>query len=72
MFSCKPADVERALDAFRAEGFEADLTFPHWLAKVKCGADCLDLIFRSGNGVSEVDDSWFTARARRARFSVAQ
>ena len=59
----RPVDVERALDAFRGEGFDAELTFPHWLAKVKCGGDCLDVIFRSGNGISEVDDSWFT-RAR--------
>jgi hypothetical protein len=59
----RPADVERALDAFRREGLHAELTFPHWLAKVKCGGDCLDLIFRSGNGICEVDDSWFT-RAR--------
>lgn len=59
----RPADVERALDQFRSEGFAAERTFPHWLAKVKCGSDCLDLIFRSGNGISEVDDSWFT-RAR--------
>ena len=59
----RPVDVERALDAFRSEGFEAELTYPHWLAKVRCGGDCLDLIFRSGNGISEVDDTWF-ARAR--------
>ncbi len=59
----RPADVERALDRFRADGFEAELTFPHWLAKVYCGDDCLDLIFRAGNGLCEVDDSWFE-RAR--------
>lgn len=59
----RATDVERALEAFRGEGYEAELTFPHWLAKVKCGSDCLDLIFRSGNGICEVDNSWFT-RAR--------
>ena len=59
----RPADVERALDTFRIEGFESELTFPHWLAKVYCGEDCLDLIFRAGNGLCEVDDSWFE-RAR--------
>ena len=59
----RPADVERALETFRVEGFEAELTFPHWLAKVDCGEDCLDLIFRAGNGLCEVDDSWFE-RAR--------
>ncbi len=59
----KPADVERALERFRVDGFESELTFPHWLAKVYCGEDCLDLIFRAGNGLCEVDDSWFD-RAR--------
>ena len=59
----RPADVQRALDCFRADNFEAELTFPHWLAKVYCGDDCLDLIFRAGNGLCEVDDSWFD-RAR--------
>ena len=62
-FFLRPGDVERALEAFRSEGYEAELTFPHWLAKVTCGGDCLDLIFRSGNGICEVDDSWF----KRAR-----
>jgi hypothetical protein len=59
----RPADVERALEHFRADGFEAGLTFPHWLAKAKCGDECVDLIFRAGNGMCEVDDAWFD-RAR--------
>ena len=58
-FFLRPADVERALAQFRGDRFEAELTFPHWLAKVKCGEDCLDLIFRAGNGLCEVDDTWF-------------
>ena len=60
----RPRDIERALDHFRQKGFEAELTFPHWLAKVKRGEDCIDLIFRAGNGLCEVDDSWFR-RAHR-------
>jgi hypothetical protein len=59
----RPSDVARALDQFRVEGFVPELTYPHWLAKVYCGEDCLDLIFRAGNGLCEVDDSWFE-RAR--------
>jgi hypothetical protein len=55
----RPADVDRALERFRQDGFEAEKTFPHWLGKAKCGEDCIDLIFRSGNGLCEVDDSWF-------------
>ena len=59
----RPTDIERALDCFRREGFEAERTFPHWLAKAYCGEDCIDLIYRAGNGLCEVDDSWFE-RAR--------
>lgn len=60
----RPIDVERALDCFRRDGFEVERTFPHWLAKAYCGDDCIDLIYRAGNGLCEVDDGWF-ARARR-------
>lgn len=62
-FFLRPRDVERALDCFRTERFTAEITFPHWLAKVQCGDDCLDVIFRAGNGLCEVDDSWWE-RAR--------
>ena len=55
----RPADVERALDCFRRDGFEVERAFPHWLAKAYCGEDCIDLIYRAGNGLCEVDDSWF-------------
>ncbi|MFL6530041.1 MAG: nucleotidyltransferase [Chthoniobacterales bacterium] len=62
-FFLRPSDVECALEHFRSDGFETERTFPHWLAKVKCGEDCLDLIYRAGNGRCEIDDSWFE-RAR--------
>jgi hypothetical protein len=58
----RPQDVDLALDAFKQAGYEAEKTFPHWLAKVKSGDAFIDLIFRAGNGLCEVDDSWF-ARA---------
>ena len=57
-------DLERALDSFRTDGYETEKTFPHWLAKAYCGQDCIDLIFRAGNGLCDVDDSWFE-RARQ-------
>src|SRR5437764_12441821 len=59
----RPNDVNGALDALARAGYETELTFPHWLAKAKYGKDVLDLIFRAGNGLCEVDDSWFE-RAR--------
>lgn len=55
----KEEDLERTLDAFAEAGDRTEITFPHWLAKVLAGDDSIDLIFRSGNGVSVVDDRWF-------------
>jgi hypothetical protein len=55
----RKADVGHALDLFRCAGYRTELTFPHWLAKVRCGDEYVDLIFSSGNGVALVDDVWF-------------
>src|SRR5437867_5491397 len=55
----RPNHAEAALKALACAGYATDLTFPHWLAKAKRGRDCVDLIFRAGNGLCEVDDSWF-------------
>jgi hypothetical protein len=52
-------DCHRALGEFAARGFRAELTFPHWLGKVYWNDYFVDLIFSSGNGLVEVDDSWF-------------
>ena len=54
-----PRDVERALAVLAGVGCETELSFPHWLAKARCGDDVVDLIFSSGNGVALVDDDWF-------------
>jgi hypothetical protein len=58
----RPADVDLALEALQRAGYEAEKTYPHWLAKVKAGEEIIDLIFRAGNGLCSVDDLWF-ARA---------
>src|SRR6266480_298289 len=55
----RPQHVDLALDALKRAGYKTEKTFPHWLAKAKRGRDCVDLIFRAGNGLCEVDDSWF-------------
>ncbi len=55
----RPNHVEAALEALACAGYATDLTFPHWLAKARRGRDYVDLIFRAGNGLCEVDDSWF-------------
>ncbi len=59
----RPNHVEVALQALTHAGYKTELTFPHWLAKATYDGDMLDLIFRAGNGLCEVDDSWFD-RAR--------
>jgi hypothetical protein len=56
----RPADCQRVLDVFTAEGYRTELTFPHWLGKVYGpDEDFIDVIFSSGNGVATVDDGWF-------------
>jgi hypothetical protein len=55
----RPHHVDDALDALARAGYETELTFAHWLAKAKRRRDYVDLIFRAGNGLCQVDDSWF-------------
>jgi hypothetical protein len=54
------ADLDAALCALAGPGRSVELTARHWLAKARGphGAE-LDVIFSSGNGVCQVDDSWF-------------
>src|SRR5436189_2914892 len=55
----RPHHVDGAIDALARAGYKTEKTFPHWLAKAGRGRDYIDLIFRAGNGLCEVDDSWF-------------
>ena len=55
----RKADMERAMEALRAAGYRAELTFPHWLGKAWQHDDFVDLVFSSGNGLAVVDDGWF-------------
>lgn len=59
----RPDHVGVALDALTQAGYKTELTFPHWLAKATYEGDIVDLIFRAGNGLCEVDETWFD-RAR--------
>jgi hypothetical protein len=57
----RPRDVQKALDLLAQRlGCHTELTFPHWLGKVRRRGDHVDFIFNAGNGVCEVDDDWFT------------
>lgn len=53
-------DFDTVADALRNVGYEVELTYPHWLGKIHAHGIFIDLIFSSGNGISEVDDEWFT------------
>ena len=55
----RPHHIDAAIEALARAGYKTEKTFPHWLAKAGRGRDYIDLIFRAGNGLCEVDDSWF-------------
>src|SRR5262252_10242324 len=55
----READARRALARLSEAGYNTELTFPHWLGKIRCGGHLIDLIFSSGNGIARVDDVWF-------------
>jgi hypothetical protein len=54
-----PEDLPRAVATFKKVGYDTEVPFPHWLGKVHCGENFMDLIFSSGNGVARVDQGWF-------------
>jgi hypothetical protein len=55
----RPRDVQRLLEACATAGYDTELVFSHWLAKIRSPEGFIDVIFNSGNGVAMVDDWWF-------------
>jgi hypothetical protein len=66
----RPSDVQRLLRASADAGFEADLFFSHWLAKIRAPSGFVDVIFSSGNGIAVVDDQWFEHASEREVLGV--
>jgi predicted nucleotidyltransferase len=64
------ADYDRAAGVLQAHGWRTEMTYPHWLAKVWCGEDFIDLIFNSGNGLTPVDERWFHDNPRAVILGV--
>lgn len=58
-------DGEAALRAFEAAGWSTKSRVHGWLHKAYLGNYLVDLIYASGNGITCVDDAWFT-HAREA------
>jgi hypothetical protein len=54
----QPKDVDRVLTTLQNGGYRCERTSPHWLGKTHCGEYVIDLIYRAGNGLCEVDQSW--------------
>ena len=54
-----PRERDGVLAVLASGGCATEVTSPVWLAKAFCGDDYVDVIFSSGNGVAEVDDTWF-------------
>lgn len=66
----RQADAHRTLDILGDAGYEARLLFPHWLGKAHCGADFVDIVFNSGNGMCPVTDEWFQHAEQSDVFGV--
>jgi hypothetical protein len=56
---CLKADYPAILRCLGREGYRTEITNPNWIAKIFDGDRYIDLIFSSGNGVCDVDESWF-------------
>jgi hypothetical protein len=54
-----PADAARTLQTLADAGYVTQMVFRHWLGKVFCEEDFIDVIFSSGNGLCKVDEEWF-------------
>jgi hypothetical protein len=63
-------DYERVSDVLLQVGYTTELTYPHWLAKIRSNGDLVDLIFSSGNGIAVVDDAWFDHAVRAEVLNV--
>jgi hypothetical protein len=56
-----PGASRKAVDALAAAGFKTEWTWPHFLAKATSDSGAfIDILFNSGNGLSPVDDQWFS------------
>ncbi|HEX6386652.1 MAG TPA: nucleotidyltransferase [Anaerolineae bacterium] len=55
----RPEDLEASLTALANAGLEITIEFRHWLAKALQEPYFIDLIFGTGHGQLQIDDSWF-------------
>ncbi len=53
------SDVDRVRSVMEQAGYQTEIAFEHWLAKVHGNDDFVDIIYNSGNGLCPVDEAWF-------------
>jgi hypothetical protein len=63
--------VSAVLEIGQAAGYEAGYAFSHWLAKIRSQQGLVDIVFRAGNGLCEVDDHWFCEAPRAEILGVS-
>ncbi len=66
----RKSDLDGIFEVLAATGYRTELPFPHWLGKVLCEDDFVDLIFNSANGTDEVDDAWFEHAVEEEVFGI--
>lgn len=66
----RPGDCDRIFEVLAATDYPSELTFPHWLGKVFCQEDFVDVIFNSANGSDPVDDAWFECAVEEEVFGI--
>jgi hypothetical protein len=64
------ADMPLAAQALNDAGHPVVMAHPHFVAKVYDGDRFVDLIFGSGNGLTDLDDEWFAHGSEGVVFDV--
>lgn len=54
-----PADMPRVVQLVSDEGYDAEVVFDHWLAKIRRDGELIDIICGAANGGCTVDERWF-------------
>lgn len=60
-------DISKVLTSV---GYQTELTYPHWLGKIRANGEVIDLIFSSGNAIAEVDAEWFQHATPATLFGI--
>lgn len=56
----RPAHRHVALQAMADAGYRTEIPWPHFLCKALSGQAFVDILYNSGNGLSPVDEEWFS------------